>query len=335
MDLHTLYNMEKQSPLITFIITSYDTPAELLAECIESISKFSLNTKEREIILIDDGSYPLAINAIPAMKDEILYIRTKHQGVSMARNYGIQMARGKYIQFVDGHDKLLNAPYEHCLDIARFHDPDIVCFEQTNQPDVDTPFTFSTPIPGNIYLHNNVLKPKVCHYLFKRKLLINLRFSLSTQQEDEEFTPQLFLRADKIISTKSEAYLIRKSNRPTQKNKSKKLTISKLQDTEKAIYHLQELSYTMSTIDSLALQRRIAELSVEYLHQVILTTKSARHLEEAVCRLHEKGLFPLPEKDYSRQYRLLRKGLNSRRGRKLLVLALPKLESWSKDTTCQ
>ncbi len=334
MNIQTSHNTEKQLPLITFIITSHDTPTKLLTECIESICSLSLNAKEREIILIDDGSCPLAINAIPTLQDDIIYIRTKYQGVSMARNYGIQMARGKYIQFMDGHDKLLNAPYEHCLDIARFHDPDIVCFEQTYHTDVDIPFAFSAPIPGNIYLHDNVLKPEVCHYLFKYKLLINLRFSLSTQQEDEEFTPQLFLRADKIISTKSEAYLIRKSNSPTQKNESKKLTISKLQDTEKAIYHLQELSYTMPTVDRMALQRRIAELSAEYLHQVILNTKSSHHLEEAVSRLHEKGLFPLPEKDYSRQYRLLRKGLNSRRGRKLLVLALPKLESWSKDSTC-
>ena len=52
----------------------------------------------------------------------------------------MKMASGKYIQFVDGDDKLIRAPYEHCLDIARYHNPDIVLFRETTSPSADTPF---------------------------------------------------------------------------------------------------------------------------------------------------------------------------------------------------
>ena len=53
-------NMEKQ-PLISFIITAYNIPAELLIECIKSILAMSLSAHEREIIVVDDGSQTPAI----------------------------------------------------------------------------------------------------------------------------------------------------------------------------------------------------------------------------------------------------------------------------------
>lgn len=45
-----------QAPLVSFIITTYNMPTEYLEECIKSILQLSLNAKEREIILVDDGN---------------------------------------------------------------------------------------------------------------------------------------------------------------------------------------------------------------------------------------------------------------------------------------
>ena len=45
-----------QAPLVNFIITTYNMPTEYLEECLKSILQLSLNAKEREIILVDDGS---------------------------------------------------------------------------------------------------------------------------------------------------------------------------------------------------------------------------------------------------------------------------------------
>lgn len=46
----------EQNILVSFIITTYNLPPDRLEECIGSIMKLSLNPKEREIILVDDGS---------------------------------------------------------------------------------------------------------------------------------------------------------------------------------------------------------------------------------------------------------------------------------------
>lgn len=117
-----------QIPLVSFIVTTYNLPIEYIKECLESIIQLSLNPKEREIILIDDGSDICPLNDLAEYLPYIIYLRQPNQGVSVARNYGMKIATGKYIQFIDGDDYILKAAYEHCLDIVRYHQPDIVTF---------------------------------------------------------------------------------------------------------------------------------------------------------------------------------------------------------------
>ena len=84
--------MEK--PLISFILTYYNLPVEMLIECIESILALSLQADEREIIVVDDGSKIRCVNELTKYDDEITYIRQRNMGLSEARNTGIQMATG-------------------------------------------------------------------------------------------------------------------------------------------------------------------------------------------------------------------------------------------------
>ena len=48
--------MKEQRPLVSFILTYYNQPVQMLCECINSILALSLNEDEREIIVVDDGS---------------------------------------------------------------------------------------------------------------------------------------------------------------------------------------------------------------------------------------------------------------------------------------
>ena len=45
-----------KKPLISFIVTTYNTPVEMLADCLDSITCLSLSKNDREIVVIDDGS---------------------------------------------------------------------------------------------------------------------------------------------------------------------------------------------------------------------------------------------------------------------------------------
>ena len=123
----------RRQPLVSFIVTCYNLPTDMLCECIDSILKLSLQPDEREIIVVDDGSEVSPMNDLLKYGDDIIYVRQKNGGVSVARNTAMDMAKGQYIQIVDGDDCLLTVPYEHCLDIVRHNsEADVVMFDFTH-----------------------------------------------------------------------------------------------------------------------------------------------------------------------------------------------------------
>lgn len=327
MQTQQTYTQNTQTPLVSFIITTYNLPKEYLAECLRSILQLSLNPREREVILVDDGSDMAAISELLDYQDDIIYLRQCNQGLSIARNRGLQIATGKYIQFVDGDDYLIQVSYEHCLDLVRYHNPDIVHFNFTNtKVEKDILYQYSEPISGSIYLHNNNLCAAAWSYVFKSKLLQNLRFTPNILHEDEEFTPLLFLKAERIITTDTKAYFYRKRGNSIIHEDNKRHNLKRLADTEQVIYHLQTKSNYLPENERIALNRRIAQLTMDYLYNSIVLTRSNKHLEETIKRLHNKGLFPLPEKKYTKKYLMFAKAINSKIGRKLMLITLPKLK---------
>lgn len=54
-----------KKPLVSFIITCYNLPPEMVGKCIGSITALSLSGHEREIIVIDDGSDNNVIGGFP------------------------------------------------------------------------------------------------------------------------------------------------------------------------------------------------------------------------------------------------------------------------------
>ena len=78
--------MNNGKPLVSFILTYYNQPVQMLCECINSILALSLQPNEREIIVVDDGSNVSPMNGLMQYGDELVYVRQKNSGLSMARN---------------------------------------------------------------------------------------------------------------------------------------------------------------------------------------------------------------------------------------------------------
>lgn len=318
-------NKQDNAPLVSFIVTAYNLPPDLLRECIGSIVALSLGRSEREIIVVDDGSDGFVVCDLAEYDRDIIYVRTPNGGVSMARNMGLRMATGRYIQFVDGDDMLISAPYEHCLDIARYDDADMVLFDFTRElGSKGDLFGKPEPMGGAEYMRSHNIRGAACCYLFRRDMLGSLRFTPGRRYgEDEEFTPQLLLRAEKIYDTAVKAYYYRRRDTSAIGKADVRSRLQRLDDNVSVISRLLDVADTLPTTESAAMHRRVAQLTMDYIYNVIVTTRSVSHVEKRLEALRGKGLFPLPDKDYTRKYRWFRRMTGSRIGLNILVATLP------------
>ena len=101
--------------MISIIIPVYNT-ALYLDECIKSV--LNQTYQDFECILVDDGSTDGSLKKCQywALKDpRIKVFHQENQGVSAARNKGINEAKGEYIAFIDSDDWVEIYYLEHML----------------------------------------------------------------------------------------------------------------------------------------------------------------------------------------------------------------------------
>lgn len=97
---------------VSIIIPVYNAE-QYLRKCIESILNQEL--QQFELILVDDGSTDNSLSICQSYKqkdERVQVIHQINQGVSVARNTGIKVAKGEFIAFVDADDWIEAAMYE-------------------------------------------------------------------------------------------------------------------------------------------------------------------------------------------------------------------------------
>ena len=173
-------------PFVSFVIPCYNLPQQLLVECLDSIFALPLEESQREVIVVDDGSDQCQLDGLNNYRDQIIYLRQANQGLSGARNTGLNICRGQYVQFVDGDDMLLTEAYAHCIDILQNEKQiDMVIFEATDSPVAVNGFTDDQPESGAEYMRHHNLHGSACGYVFRRAMAGQLRFTRGILHEDE------------------------------------------------------------------------------------------------------------------------------------------------------
>lgn len=115
--------------MISIIVPVYNTKEEYLYKCINSL--INQTVKNYEIIIVDDGSNIKCNNFLEKYSKykNIKTIHKNHEGVSTARNIGINSAKNNYIVFVDSDDYVeenMCEIIEKC--ITENNSLDIICF---------------------------------------------------------------------------------------------------------------------------------------------------------------------------------------------------------------
>lgn len=92
------------NPMVSIIVPVYNAE-KTLRRCVDSI--LNQEYEDFELLLVDDGSSDASreiCDGYAAADRRVAVIHKENSGVSDARNKGIDMAEGKYLQFVDSDD---------------------------------------------------------------------------------------------------------------------------------------------------------------------------------------------------------------------------------------
>lgn len=118
-----------QTALVSVIIPLYNNQ-RFIEKCIKSLQ--AQTYKNCEIIVIDDGSTDNSLsiaNAISKEDTRVKVFKKENEGVSSARNLGIEKAQGDYICFIDSDDYVANYFVEGLLTAIKITGADISCIQ--------------------------------------------------------------------------------------------------------------------------------------------------------------------------------------------------------------
>ena len=92
--------------LVTIAIASYNN-SQYIERCIDSV--INQTYKNLEVLIVDDGSTdetPIIIDRIAAEDNRVVVVHQVNAGPGVARNAGINLARGDYLLFLDSDDMI-------------------------------------------------------------------------------------------------------------------------------------------------------------------------------------------------------------------------------------
>ena len=207
-----------EDELISVIVPIYNVE-KYLKNCIESI--LNQTYKNIEIILVDDGS-PDNCGKICdeySQKDKrIIVIHKENGGLSDARNKGLDIAKGKYVTFIDSDDFVEHNYIEYLYRAIKKYKTKIA---QCNIYKVDR----DNKIIGKIGYDENSIKENniilgdfliqnvvVWNKIYAIELFKNIRFPVGKIHEDEFTTYKLFYNTPKIVLINEYLYNYRQTD---------------------------------------------------------------------------------------------------------------------------
>jgi glycosyltransferase involved in cell wall biosynthesis len=134
------------SPLVSIVIPAYNA-VRFLSDTLGSV--FSQSFQDFEILVVNDGSTDETEEMLLGYGDKIRYLPKLNGGVSSARNYGIEMAEGKYVAFLDADDVWMPEKLEKQIALMEANSEIGLCYAATQK--VDEELNYLSSIPANAF----------------------------------------------------------------------------------------------------------------------------------------------------------------------------------------
>lgn len=288
---------------LSIIVPMYKVE-QYLCRCVDSLLTQDLSCEEYEIILVEDGSP----DGCPAICDEyasthanVKVVHRENGGLSAARNSGIEVAQGQYVQFVDSDDYLEPNVLKTLVDKMDAEHLDVLRFNYQNvneRYEVFEPNKISKPFvdyrdeacDGMTFLNERLgYGCYAWQFMLRRELLENCVFKEGIYFEDMEWTPRLLLKAAKVTSTSLMVYnyLMRQGSITQSVDEKKKRKV--LDDRLSLIGSMKEQSEKVS--DKRWFEGLIGQMTIGIISNASNDFWEMR--KELIKRIKREDVFPL------------------------------------------
>lgn len=201
--------------VISVIIPVYNVET-YLRQCLDSI--LSQDHEALEVILIDDGSKDSSgaiCDEYAARDHRVKVIHQVNAGAAAAKNAGLRIATGEYLNFVDSDDFLEPNVYGYMLETLKNSGADAVQFAfQDVYRDRKEAHPVSQAVLDNREYLIRFPKDWTCallwNKLYKRSLYYGVFFEEGHKIDDEYFTYRGFLKPCKVVCDSRVIYNYRK-----------------------------------------------------------------------------------------------------------------------------
>ena len=204
---------------LSIIIPFYNVE-QYIAECLDSVYQQDIPEEEYEVICVDDCSPDNSLSIVKEYAERhsnLVVVRNQqNRKLGGARNAGLDVAKGRYIWFVDSDDFIERNCFGNLLTIAESLDLDVLHFNYCEYPNdnipgrrpVETPVMIGTELffaPNFKWYHDLVT---AWRKLYKLQFLTdnNIRFAEHIMFEDNDYAIEVFANAKRVKHVAVNAY---------------------------------------------------------------------------------------------------------------------------------
>lgn len=244
---------------LSIIVPVYNVE-KYIRPCVESLFKQGLMECDFEVVIVNDGTKDNSFKRIEDLilsNQNIKIVEQNNQGLSVARNTGLQYASGEYVLFVDSDDMLIDGTLKPLLDCAKSFSVDMAMGDFCKLTDYQIDNFASSPFPNKeVVLMSgkeafvNFLNPRECYVwrtLYRRNFLLdnNIQFVPGIYFEDIPFTTECYLKAERCMSFLIPFYIYRQRSNSIVSSINKK----KVSDFNIVIEYLWNLQFGVMLTD--------------------------------------------------------------------------------------
>lgn len=288
---------------ISLILPAYNVES-YIGKCIESCLLQDLNKTEYEIIIVNDGSTDSTLEIALSYKyqNSNIYILSQiNQGLSMARNNGAKIAKGKYIWFIDSDDYIAQNCLMTILNIIESQKLEIfgvgpkIQFQERIPENFNIATDINKVVDGTTWIKKGIPFIGAWAYVFDRDFWVknNFNFYPGICYEDTELIPKVCLKAQRISTFNKfscYSYVMRPGSIMNSAINEKKIfDLSKILNSY--LEYLSEIKHTHDKDTILEIEKIISSL---YMGAIVNIAKHKSH------SMLKKWLKSVPKHSYIR-----------------------------------